>query len=75
MLSQPSPNDMPSHERLAWSSASFASVSIEETVRRSLARLDARRATPVQVRDALAAAGVHVSLQWAREWLEDRRGC
>lgn len=67
------PNDMP-HERPAWSAASFASASIDATVRHSLARLDARRATPTQVRDALASAGVHVSMTWAKEWLEERHG-
>lgn len=68
-----SPNDVP-HERPSWSAASFASASLDVTVRRSLARLDARRATPLQVRDALASAGVHVSTEWAKEWLEGRRG-
>lgn len=68
------PNDIP-HEKPSWSAASFASASLDATVRRSLARLDARRANPTQVRDALASSGVHVSLSWASEWLEDRRAC
>lgn len=68
------PKDLP-HERPAWSAASFATANLDDAVRRSLARLDARRATPTQVRDALASSGVHVSLSWAKEWLEDRRAC
>lgn len=68
------PNDIP-HERPKWSAASFASANLDATVRRSLARLDARCATPAQIRDALASSGVHVSLSWASEWLEGRRAC
>ena len=67
------PSDIP-HERPIWAAASFATSSLDETVRRSLARLDPRRVTPVQVRDALSNAGVHVSTEWAKEWLEGRRG-
>lgn len=74
MDASPNPGDMP-HEKPSWSAASFASASLDATVRRSLARLDARRATPTQVRDALAAAGVRVSITWAQEWLEERRAC
>ncbi|GAB3599407.1 hypothetical protein GCM10027408_20380 [Microbacterium tumbae] len=71
-MSTPNPKEVP-RERPAWAATSFAVANLDDAVRRSLARLDARRATPTQVRDALASSGVHVSLSWANEWLEDRR--
>lgn len=64
----------PPPDRPAWAATSFASASLDATVRQALARLDAHRATPSMVQDALASSGICVTLTWAHEWLEGRRG-
>lgn len=53
---------------------SALSGSLDDALRVVLSRLDPRKATPEQVRDALDSGGLHVSLAWAQEWLEARRG-
>lgn len=72
----PSPNDLP-HERPTWSAGSFASASIEDTLRTVLRRVDPRKVTVDQLRDHLASAGVLASQEWVRSWLEEvnARGC
>lgn len=57
-----------------WLSRGVATTNLDRVIRLSLGRLDPRRATPEQVRDALDAAGVQVPLAWASEWLDGRRG-
>lgn len=47
--------------------------SLEDAARVVLGRLDPRRATPEQVRDALASIGVFVPLSLASQWLDERR--
>lgn len=46
---------------------------LDDAARAVLGRLDPRRATPEQVRDALASIGVHVPLTLAAQWLDERR--
>lgn len=48
--------------------------SMEDAARSVLARLDPRRATAEQVRDALGVAGIRVPIALAGAWLEGRRG-
>lgn len=45
-------------------------TSLDDVLRLILGRIDASRATPQSVREALHAAGVVVSEQWAAEWLQ-----
>ena len=47
--------------------------SLDDAARAVLVRLDPRRATAEQVRNALAAAGIHVPLVLAAAWLDGRR--
>jgi hypothetical protein len=49
------------------------SGSLDDSARLVLSRLDVRRATGEQVRDALAAAGIHIPLVMAETWLTERR--
>ena len=49
-------------------------TSVDDVLRLVLGRLDADRATADVVRDALHAAGVVVSREWAEEWLSRARG-
>lgn len=48
-------------------------TSVESVLRIVLERIDVSRATPEIVADALHAAGVTVSRDWAADWIERTR--
>ncbi|MFB8386798.1 hypothetical protein ACFC3F_06620 [Microbacterium sp. NPDC055910] len=48
-------------------------TSLDSVLKLVLSRLDPSRATPISVREALAAAGVQVREVWAGQWLDEAR--
>lgn len=64
-----SPGGMPLTQHQMLQPPSFASASVESTLRAVLCRIDARTASVDIVRAALASAGVLASREWVHGWL------